>query len=408
MDPRSQLKLQRDERIMHSIRHHWISFVLRAFLPMLAVAVGLGVLIGRILDPPEPFTSSPPLLDGTNLLLVFVIAIMFGIVAYLWFDWRNDFLIITNKRVVHEDRTLGFSYRYQTITLERVQNVNIQQNAVQKLLGYGHIKIQAAAPSRPIVFRRSDRPRVIQQYLLREIQREKRQQEKLTRDVVVQQRIDPSSVPPDPLPTPQIAYEGQLTWWQIVFPFAPIVQDGTITWHRHWTILLQKTFFPLIGLVALPFLVWLLAWSELLNPITWTVVVVAFVALLGYGAWQYDDWRNDVYVLEPNRVIDIERKPLFFYENRREAPLGVIQNVNVSSPNVWARIFGYGNVLIETAGSAGEFTFDHVPDPRDVQRTVFAYQERFRKRQRERELNATLDLVDAYLQSRLPGNQRTP
>jgi uncharacterized membrane protein YdbT with pleckstrin-like domain len=291
--------------------------------------------------------------------------------------------------------------------LDRVQNVNVRQNAIQKLLGYGDVKIQAAAPSMPIVFKRSERPRVIQTYLLGEIQREKRQQEARLRDVVVQRRLNPSAVPPNPFPEPAFAIQGQPNVWQALLPVTPIVENGMITWHRHWTILLQQLAVPLLALLVWLVALWALQRAELLGPAMVLMLAVALLFVLGYTAWQYEDWRNDIYILEPSRVIDIERRPLGFFEDRREAPLSVIQNVNIDSPNLWARIFGYGNVLIETAGSAGNFTFDHVPDPKDVQRVVFAYQDRYKKQQRERDLNATLDLVDAYL-LRQQGNQSTP
>jgi uncharacterized membrane protein YdbT with pleckstrin-like domain len=97
---------------------------------------------------------------------------------------------------------------------------------------------------------------------------------------------------------------------------------------------------------------------------------------------------------------------LGLFENRREAPLSAIQNVDIESPSLWARALGYGNVQIQTAGATGNFTFDHVRDPKDVQRVVFAYQERFKKQGREREMNANLDLVELYLQR--SGNQRGP
>jgi uncharacterized membrane protein YdbT with pleckstrin-like domain len=308
--------------------------------------------------------------------------------------------------VVHEERTLAFSYRYQTITLDRVQNVNIQQNGIQKLLDFGRVTIQAAAPSRPIVFNPSERPRVIQAYLLGEIKREKRAQEAQLRDEVVQRRINPKSLPPDPWPQPGVAIIGTPTWWQALFPFLPIVEDNTITWHRHWTILLKQLAVPALALVAWGVALLVLQGTDLLAGFLAPIFIVLLLAILGSIAWQYDDWRNDIYVLEPTRLTDLERLPLGLFENRREAPLSAIQNVDIESPSLWARALGYGNVQIQTAGSAGNFTFDHVRDAKDVQRVVFAYQERFKKQGREREMNANLDLVELYLQR--SGNQRGP
>jgi uncharacterized membrane protein YdbT with pleckstrin-like domain len=105
-------------------------------------------------------------------------------------------------------------------------------------------------------------------------------------------------------------------------------------------------------------------------------------------------------------LIELARLPFGLFEDRREAPLGVIQNVNATAPNLIARIFGYGNVLIETAGQTGNFTFDHVPDPDQVQRIVFEYVERFKWQNREREWNNALNIVEMYEQARRGGTNQ--
>ena len=390
---------------MFTVRRHWIAFAVRALVPVLVLVPVMLVWASRMFSN-DPYTPQLSFFDGASLVFLLIMAALGAVIAYLWFDWRNDLLLITNKRVVLEERTLALGYRYQTITLERVQNVNVQQNGFQKLLDYGRVNIQAAAPSRPIMFNPSDRARVLQEYLLGELKREKREQEARLRDVVVQRRLDPKSVPPDPMPEPHAAIQGEPGLLQALFPFAPIVDNGTITWHRHWTILLKQIAVPLVALVGWGVAVVALQGANVLAGFLVPLFVVLLIAIVGYTAWQYDDWRNDIYVLEPTRIIDLERLPLGLYEDRREALLSAIQNVDVESPSLWSRIFGYGNVQIETAGATGNFTFDHVSDPKDVQRVVFAYQERFRKQGRERDLNATLDLVDLYLQR--SGNQPGP
>jgi len=388
---------------MFTVRRHWIVLAVRALVP---AVLGAGVFFfwaGRTFSTDTP---QPSFFDGTNLVLMLIMAAFGVVVVYLWVDWRNDLLLITNKRVVLEERTLAFSYRYQTITLDRVQNVNIQQNGIQKLLDFGRVEIQAAAPSRPIIFNPSQRPRVVQQYLLGEVKREKREQNARLRDEVVQRRLDPKSLPPDPWPEPRVATIGTPGWWATLFPFVPIVENNAVTWHRHWTILLKQLAVPVLALVGWIVALVVLQGAGLLAGFLAPLFAVLLIGIVGYTAWQYDDWRNDIYVLEPARLIDLERLPLGLFENRREAPLSAIQNVDIESPSLWARTLGYGNVRIETAGSAGNFVFDHVSDPKDVQRVVFAYQERFRKQGRERDLNATLDLVDLYLQR--SGNQPGP
>jgi len=63
---------------------------------------------------------------------------------------------------------------------------------------------------------------------------------------------------------------------------------------------------------------------------------------------------------------------------------------------------------VETAGQSGNFTFDHVPDPDQVQRIVFEYVERFRWQTREREWNNALTIMELYQQARGSGTNPPP
>ena len=111
------------------------------------------------------------------------------------------------------------------------------------------------------------------------------------------------------------------------------------------------------------------------------------VAAIIWLWWEVEDWGNDLYILTDRSVIDIEKKPLFFAEERRQAPLDMIQSVSLHIPGPLATILNYGDVLIQTAGPAGELTFHGVSQPARVQREIFrqleAYNEAERRRERE-------------------------
>lgn len=409
---RIKLKPEGDERFIHVAHRHWIALVVRALIPVL---IGLGaaitLIIRALFREPDFLGRQAPLFDPLNIFLMVSILITTAITVYIWFDWRNDHLIVSNKRIVHEDTTLWLSYMYETIPLDRVQNVNIRtENVFQYVLKYGRVEIQAAGPTDPIVFLRANCPTEIQRQVLGEVQREKRSQEQKRLHATVERRLNPNAPPVAPLRVPA---EDQIrpvsNVFQTLLPISPTLQGGVIIWHRHWVILLQHLIGPLIALIAWLALLILIPRFDLLNP-TAAVLVLAglFVAVLFYFYWQYENWRNDIYILEPSRIIDIQRLPFGLYEDRREATLGVIQNVNASSPNLVARILGYGDVLIETAGASGNFTFDHVPDPDQVQRIVFEYRERFQWQQREREWSNTLNIVEMYYRTNNGGNTPQP
>jgi uncharacterized membrane protein YdbT with pleckstrin-like domain len=156
--------------------------------------------------------------------------------------------------------------------------------------------------------------------------------------------------------------------------------------------------------------------------ITATVIAVAMISLtpenmililIVYGAlmifllpwwiWRFDDWQNDIYQVTATRIIDVERWPFYLREERREASLDRVQNINLEIPGILGKTLRYGSVTIETAG-AEAFTFEHVKDPRGVQeeisRRVEAFQRQLRQQEAERHRAELLDWFSVYDQIR--------
>jgi uncharacterized membrane protein YdbT with pleckstrin-like domain len=405
---RVNLKPEGDERFVYIAHRHWTALVIRELIPVTVGAVTLLIFVSRALfREPDFLGRQPPLFDVLNIVLGISIIVTIAIAVYTWFDWSNDHLIVSNKRVVHEDRTLWLAFQYETIPIDRVQNVNIRtDNIFQYVLNYGRVEVQAAGPSEPIVFLRSNCPGELQKQLLNEVQRQKRSQEQKRLMATVDRRLNPAAPSVPPLHT-SIEDEMQPANGplQALFPIVPTLENGVITWHRHWVVLLKHLLYPTAALALWLLLLFVIPRFDLLSP-TSTIItlLVLLIFVLLYYFWQYENWRNDIYILEPTKIIDIQRLPFGLYEDRREATLSMIQNVNANSPNIIARIFGYGDVLIETAGATGNFTFDHVPDPDGVQRVVFEYQERYKWQVREREWGNTLNIIDMYYQANNRGN----
>lgn len=133
----------------------------------------------------------------------------------------------------------------------------------------------------------------------------------------------------------------------------------------------------------------------MLPPVWLTVLSIALViAFLAWSAWEVEDYRNDMYILTPTNIIDVEKKPIG-PEDRRAASLGAITNVSFETTFI-SNLLGYGNVVVETAGSGGKFTFTHVPNPRNVVSIVNDYYVMFKRSEKERSLNDMLELLRHY------------
>jgi uncharacterized membrane protein YdbT with pleckstrin-like domain len=109
------------------------------------------------------------------------------------------------------------------------------------------------------------------------------------------------------------------------------------------------------------------------------MLVAGSIVPLASILYFYIDWRNDVYILTNRRVVHRERVGAFLIrENFSAAPLQAIQNVQVSQVGILGRILKFGDLMIETAGAAGQVVFRSIPDPWAVQQAILEQQARAR------------------------------
>jgi len=135
--------------------------------------------------------------------------------------------------------------------------------------------------------------------------------------------------------------------------------------------LLNKIFLPLLMLLlSIGFVVGII--TRNLTQVDYTMGLVAgyFMVFVAAGAlaYQYVDWRNDLFQLTANQVIDLDRKP-FGRESRRSAPLENILSIEYERRGIIPMLFNYGTVYI-TIGNT-QLTFNDIYQPSVVQQDIF-------------------------------------
>jgi uncharacterized membrane protein YdbT with pleckstrin-like domain len=144
--------------------------------------------------------------------------------------------------------------------------------------------------------------------------------------------------------------------------------------HKHWIVFAQKMVWGTLFSLAITAL--LLSGATLIaEPLLTPLLLLPGLAVFGVVlAWNLVDWRNDYFAVT-NRRISYREHVAFLYDQREDAPLDQVQNVNVTR-DLLAQVLGYGGVTVQTAADSGTMRFRHVQDPEGLRKAIFDEQER--------------------------------
>lgn len=388
----------------------------RARTIVVGIGAGLVLLIyfrytgGRIFYI-DPFLYGGQQTDTFNILLMLLAVVSALFVLFTFYDWLNDELIVTNQRVVYDNdqvfipRLLEQRVQEQ-IFLEDVQDVAATTKTYpQHFLNYGTVVVKSARIGGNITFDAATRPMAVQKAIMDQVRAMRKRMTTAEFDRMIEDRVYGNKPPREKqrIVLHQTRTMRALTWLFIENP--QVDEDtGTITWRPHWLFQLQALIGPLV-LLLVGLLVLAIGSRLFLVPVGWlalaTLLLVIVVA--AWTAWEIEDYQNDRYILSPTNVIDIEKKP-FGPEDRRQASLGALTNISFTTTFI-SNLLGYGDVVLETAGAGGKFTFSRVPRPNEVVTIINEYNVRFKRGEKEKALNDTLDLLARYHEAQQRHNE---
>ncbi|MBN2502638.1 MAG: cyclic nucleotide-binding domain-containing protein [Anaerolineales bacterium] len=346
-------------------------------------------------------------LTDAATLITYVFAGVLFTFFLLWSIWElldylNDYYIVTNQRVIWLEQVILQSASQQDTPLTTIQSVNIQTSWFGRLLNYGDLVIRTYTASMNL----TDVPDpVVMKDLIEDLAVRVRHKSSRAKEEAMRQAIRHS------LGLSEEAASADLTEFLPDMPSETrgsriigmrTVRDGTITYHKHWLFLLLKIGMPTLVMFLLLLSIFLLGIYGVLNWLT--LVLVGFLGLLvpvGWFIYQFADWKNDIYQLTPDSIIDSERKPLG-KEITNSAPVNNILSLRNNRPNLLAILFNYGNVDINVGDET--FVFRHVHDPARIQSEIVLRMEKIKFEEEEtqasRERERMAEWMKAYSEVR--------
>lgn len=362
--------LEPGEKIYLMARKHTIFLLFRSIPPIASFAVLWLLLV--LLSSKQPLWS----------LLGLAVGFLGCLLWLIWNinNWANDYYLITSRRMVWVEHVTGIYDSRQEAPLSTLISVGIKTSQLGVFFGYSDVIVRTYIGD--IRFERVAHAHIIGKLIetnwargkrldldldAHEIRKALRQKFGKEAESITAKDLQAEIGVVEPAPK-------EINFFQWLFSdFVRIRQDvgNTITYRKHWMILLKKTFLPFFALCgAVVFVAAIL--TRNLTQVDYTMGLVAGYFLMftaaGLLAYQYVDWRNDIFQLTSNQVIDLDRKP-FGRESRRTAPLENILSIEYERRGIIPMLFNFGTVYI-TVGNT-QLTFNDVYQPSVVQQDIF-------------------------------------
>ena len=143
---------------------------------------------------------------------------------------------------------------------------------------------------------------------------------------------------------------------------------------RHW-FAFATLFFYIFFYILFIIILYITFWFWLI--VNFVILVMSMIMLMIF----YIEWLNhelDMYVVTNKRIIWIDQIS-FLNRTVSECSLVDVQEVNSKTKWVFANLFDFGNVMIQTAWNASNFHMSIVPKPLQTARQILNIVEEFKK-----------------------------
>jgi hypothetical protein len=340
--------------------------------------------------------------------------------AWRFLDWRNDYYIITDERIVWLERTVALYDSRQEAPLVAIKTGETKSSQLGRWLGYGDVITQTFMGQ--VFFRHVGNPGEIKNMI--EQERKLAIERQMTTDIhaiegKIRQKIEPSqavTVPGSVNTTAPLSASfksnaqetktvtEQLPFWEsLVARFQTRREaDGMITYRKHLYVLFRMTWLPAaLALVMIFGTGTLFYWrlNDQISLLTPALILLLGILLLGaailWWLYRFVDWSNDIYRVTSEKIIDSERKPLGD-EITKSASLENIIGLDYERLGFLGVVLNFGNVIINI-GTDNKFIFYGIHNPARAQRDIFNYMYAYRRKKQQADTLQEQERVSSYI-----------
>lgn len=370
-----------NEVIFFIARRHKIRLYQVLIAPFFSLAIPTALFAWSFLS-----GATTPVAVGIILL----IGILF-LTLWLIIDWSNDYYIVTNQRVVWVERVIGIYDSRQEVPLGTILSVNVETDIIGRALDYGNVSVRTFVGN--IKFDYVDHPNQAADMIREHWERSKSKGARAQKDAMKNairaklgmtvQKKQEDELPPIVVSNDKEVQKMGLVRIVLSNLFKLRVEDsGTITYHKHWFVLLQQMGRPLLFFLGLALLMIIRIGSLYNNPneailerissgfrpdTILVAIPLIMLPFIGWMVWEYVDWKNDIFQVTPDEIIDLDKTPLGS-EERRSAQIENILSTEYKRTGFVGYVLNFGTVYIVVGGSTLEF--QDVLDPAGVQADI--------------------------------------
>ncbi len=233
-------------------------------------------------------------IEGINIWIEVIVGILLLLTgaALAWgiVDYMNDWLVVTDRRVVYQEKMLFVQQFRKEAPLEQIQNVDYRMTLLGRWLNFGTLVIQTAGTYGAIAFNYTTNFKMLRKSIA-EQQVQRRQhaaaQSKTQIHRQLEKRIGLMLDPPSRVYTGSLGKDAITGWQDRVSQRMGLgltkLDDDRIVWRKHWMALL-----PRIGWAwVIPFLILLISvvfWVNAIDgiPDNWRQAGVGVEVFTGF------------------------------------------------------------------------------------------------------------------------------